>query len=83
MRVSAVPARARTDSPIAKFSRHEPLVRGLTRTPASLRYGAPISAIDGSPLRSTNRMCDRSGLNEAWGVGRASSICAIWAGGCL
>ena len=83
IRVSVALPSGRTISPRANASRHEPLVRGFTRVPASRRYGAPTSLIGGRPLRSVISIFDASGLNEAAGVGGVSRILAMAAGGCL
>src|ERR1035437_597183 len=83
MRVSVALPRGRTIKPRTKASSQEPLVRGFTRVPASRRYGAPTSLIGGRPFRSVISIFDRSGLNEAAGVGGVSRILAIAGGGCL
>ena len=80
---SAPPATERSRIPVNVASRDRPPVRGLIRSPASRSSGAATSAIDGSAGRSSSSSQSRVGLTLTVGVGAASRICRMGAGGCL
>ncbi|MCE3290056.1 MAG: hypothetical protein K0R83_2068 [Caulobacter sp.] len=58
-----------------------PLVRGFSRLPASRRIGSDTAAIDGRFSRPITAISSRSRDSTMSGVGSASRICGMGAGG--
>jgi hypothetical protein len=81
-RIAVPPPSGCSASPVYETSREPPLVRGLSRSPASRSSGAPTSSMEGSPRRRRWRSHFRSGLTLTAGSGSASSAWAMGCGGC-
>ena len=77
------PARRLTVKPVMPRVRCGPFVAGFTRMPASRNIGCASSVMGGMLLRSTRTMRSPFGLVSACGIGGASRMRTMSAGGTL